>query len=383
MKKHLSKISNFLILGLTLVLMQGCADNEQINVNRVLEQTKNAQKIADINYKKLEQHVSDKNSRGKYELILAVALSTVSNEFKDNEAIDEMVKQFSLDTTKNGSIWKQVNDDYIAVSKNKNVDLLNSYTVDAPKNQLGTLTNLLNSYTAFSSSHNVTRFDERFIDYINTLASISKNVSPVIVDKIDSTAPVGSAFVGNPQYGQWIKDEKGNDTWSFLETYMYLSFLDNMLFDRNYGHNYRDYRSGYRSNPYNYSSSRGSSYRYDNWSNKRNYSYYNDTYVNKYAKSSEKKKYSAAQSNLTKKYTSTLKKDNNVSKQVKTINTKNSAFQSNLTKPRSASGDKGSNSSSKASDSNKRSAPQSNLTKRSQTSSVRNTSRSVSKKSGK
>lgn len=378
MKQFLRKFSSMLVISLSLLLVQGCSDPEQENVNRVFKQTQTAQQLATHNYKKLSDHVGTEAKKGKYEMAMFVALSSLSSEMPDNEAVQDMVKQFKLDTTKNGAIWKQIDSDYKNVLNKSDNSLLSSTSENAPKNKLGSLTNLLNSYNAFNTAHNLPRYDERFIDYINTLAAISKNINPVIVDKLDDTAPVGSAFVGNPQYGQWVKDNNGNEMWQFLETYMYLSFLDNMLFDNNYRHGYSDYRRGYRSNPYGYSSSsRSNNYRYDNWSNKRNYSYYNDTYVNKYAKSSEKKKYKATQSNLTKKYTKTIKPTNNVSKQMKSMSPKNKAFQSNLAKPRTTSSTGGKNTGA----SSGKKASQSNL--KSSSKSVRTSSKSVSTKSGK
>lgn len=356
MKRYLHKFSSMLVLGLSLILIQGCKDNEQINVNRVFEQTKMSQTNADYNFKKLEEHVGSASKKGKYEMAMLVALSQVEKEFPDNEAIKDMSKQFKLDTTKNGEIWKTIEADYKAVKAKPENKLLESTAENAPKNKLGALTNLYNGYQSFNTAHTTSRFDERFIDYINTLAAISKNVSPVIVETLDSNAPVGSSFVGNPQYGQWVDDGNGNQMWSFFETYLYLSFLDNVLFDRNYGYGYSDYRRNYGSyGSVYYSGSRSSSYKYDNWRNTRNYSYYNDVYVDKYAKSSERKKYKASQSNLTKKYEKTIKKDNNVVKQNKTIKSSNKAFQSNLVKPKTVSATGGKNtgaSPNKASQSN-------------------------------
>jgi len=258
--------------------------------------------------------------------------------------------------------------------------LLSNGAKDAPKNKLGALTNLLNSYNSFNLAHNMSRFDERFIDYINTLAAISKGVSPVIVDKVDSTAAVGSAFVGNPQYGTWKKDSNGNQAWQFLETYMYLSFLDSMLFDNSYNRGYGDYRRGYRSNSYYGSSNRRNSYGYSSWSNNRNYSYYNDTYVNKYAKNSERSKYKANQSNLNKKYKKDLKPNKNVKNQMKSISPKNKAMQSNLSRKgtKSATGGKNTGASS-----GKSRASQSNLSRKNTSKSVRNTSKAPSYKRGK
>ncbi len=378
MQKCFKKYSSILLMSFLFMVTQGCTDSKQIQVNEAFKNAKMVQGSVDKQYNELKSHVADKNKKGKYEMTLAVALATVSSEFPNNPAVADMVKQFTLDTTPQGSIWKGIEKDYATLKAIPSNSILLNKSEDKPKKELGAVTNLQSKYMEFNRANNIRVFDERFIDYINTLASVSKNVSPVIVDKIDTAAPLGSAFVGNPNYGEWKTDSNGNQMWSFLETYMYLSFLDNMLFDKSYNRGYNDYRSGYY-NGSRYNSSRSSGYRYDSWNNNRNYSYYNDTYVDKYAKNSERKKYKVNQSNLTKKYSSTIKKDTTASKQMKKMTGSNKAFQSNLSRPKTTSMNGGKNS---GASSGSRNVSQSNLSRKS-SSNVRSSSRSVSSKSGK
>ena len=386
MKKYLQKFSTTLIVLLSIFVIQGCTDHEQVNANNVLKQAKMQKASTDKVYQELKSHVSDSNKKGKYEQTMLIAIDKIVKEMPDSEAVKDMANQFKTDTTKNGMIWKTIEKEYKELEK---FSSYLDYGEEAPKNKVREINNAMKEYASFSSSNNLNRFDERFIDYINTLAAISSDIQPVIVDTLDKTAPVGSAFVGNPQYGEWKENSDGSRAWSFLETYMYLSFLDNTLNNRGGYGGYNDYRRGYGSR--NYYSSNQSSYGYSNWSNKRNYSYYNDVYVQKYAKPAERRKYRTTQSNLTKKYAKSLKPNTNIQKQIKTIKPKNRAFQSSLVKKKTTNSTSGKNT---GASSGKRSASQSNLARKSSSAknsskfkssakSVRLSSKSVSIKRGK
>lgn len=358
MIKNIKKTSFMLFFSMMVaLLLQGCSDPEQDNVNKVFRDTQIMQKSVQDNYQKLSEYVSRDGDKRKYQTGLKIALETISKEMPDSEAVKDMVVQFKRDTTKDGSIWKNIEEEYKSLMSRSDASILLNTDKDKPKNQLGALTNLLNAYNNFNQANTIERFDERFIDYINTLASLSKNIEPAIIDKIDRNTAVGDAFVGNTQYGSWVKDSNGNDTWKFLETYMYLSFLNNMLFDNSHRYNYNDYRSGYNTGSYN--NPRASSYRYDNWSNNRNYSYYNDTYVKTYATPSQKKSYNVQQSNLTSKYSKSLKPNTTLNKQKDTIVKSNKLQQSNLIKARTVSSTGGVNTGAGSGTSNK--VQQSNL----------------------
>lgn len=366
----LSKTLSLFLMMTSLFLLQGCEDSEQTYVNQVVENTAVLQKKAENNFKALEKHVQSSSSKGQYETVLNIALVQVAKEFPDNPAVDDMISTFKKDTTTDGSVFKKIKADYDETMAKSEFQYLKEKT--APKKAKNQVVNYEQEMFSVSEIASIKRFDEHFIDYINTLASISKSVQPVIISDINKDDAVGSALVGNPMYGEWKTDSSGNTHWGFFETYLFLSFLDNS-FDRP---GYYDYNS-YRSNP-----SYSNSYKYDNWRNNRNYSYYNDVHSQKYSKPVDRKKYNSLNTSLTKKYSSNIKDTNVVTSQNKSIKTKYKSFSSGL-----VSNGKTSKNFNSLSTKNSYKSPAS-LKSSSKSSSlkspnIKKTSSSVSKKSGK
>lgn len=324
MKKFKTILSTFFIFT-SFFLLQGCEDSQQIQVNNAAKNVNILQNTAETRYKELTKHVTDDSMRGKYETALTVALYEVKKQFPDNPAIEDLEKQFKKDMTDKGTIFNKITKDYNEVMSRPEKQYASYGDKDVPKSALNSIINYQTELTVLKDIVSVERFDEHFIDYINTLAALSDKVSPVIVDKVNKDEPLGSTFVGNPSYGEWkTNPSTGHVAWEFFQTYMFLSFLD----DARYNGNYYGYNS-YRTQPY-YSPTRGSAYRYDSWRNNRNYSYYNDVYSQKYAKPTERKQYNKFNTSLSNKYSSSIKDTNVVTTQNKTVQSKYSKFSSNL-----------------------------------------------------
>lgn len=57
------------------------------------------------------------------------------------------------------------------------------------------------------------------------MAVLSKPYGVFEADVLSQAAPPGMAYVGNPQYGEWKKDENGNDFWSWYGKWAFFSNL--------------------------------------------------------------------------------------------------------------------------------------------------------------
>lgn len=329
--KQFATMLSFLLLA---IMLQGCSDKEQERANALVKSATITYDKTKEDFKNLENYVNDKSKRGMYENALLVALDKVKRENLNNAAVQDMVQQFRKDMGKNGAIFKSVYDDYNEVMLHNSIFYIGQTTM--PKSEAPNMRNLENELVRLRTVLKPTEYDKRYIDYINTLAAISPSVKPVIVDKVDPNAAFGSQFVGNPQYGEWKTDNNGHTHWSFFEIYGFMSFIDDAFFDggRHYNncsyYSYRYDRCGRYSSSGGYYRSYGDRYRYDNWRNTRNYSYYNDVYATKYEKPSTRHKY---QSNLTKHskvYAKTIKPKNTVTQQNAKISKTNKTFSSNL-----------------------------------------------------
>lgn len=336
MRNSLKTYMSILLLS-TLTLLVGCQSQEEKQAIEFVTSNTNLTKKVEDKIAKLEENVSNPNKKGQYELIANIAVNTVKKEHFNNEAIQDLLRSFEKDMTVSGtpftSLKKDVNE--VLNHEARSYNGRTSFS-DMNSNQLSKIKNYNNELRRVSSA--IDDYDDRFIDYVNSLAAISNSINPIIVQESSKEASFGSQFVGNPNYGQWVTDNSGNSHWSFWETYGMISFIDDMLFDggRHYGsYGYNSYRSygndGYYSNRY----------RYDSWHNNRNYSYYNDTYSKKYESPKTVVKTKSVETKLNKKYSSNLVTKTNVSKQTSKI--KNSKFTSNLVRNNNTSG-KGMNS---------------------------------------
>ena len=310
-----------LLVFLSLVILSGCSDSKEQQQVNLLAQENN---FLYTNNKELYQDlISNINhdKHGLYQSTLKAALINVKKEMPDNKEIDQLEKQFTLDMTTKGTVFKSIEKKYTSVMNNPHIKFFEkiSDTKNFNIKDINKFISNRNELMALNQILSYSSFDNNFIDYINTLAAISTSVKPVVVKNVEKDSPIGSAFVGNPNYGNWVTDKNGDTHWSFLETYMYMSVLNNMLSNHNsfsFDRNHDKYTPNY------------SSYKYDNWRNKRGYSYYNDTYVKRYASTKEKNTYAKYQSNLSKKYS------NSIDHRKKAIDVKSpskyNTFQSNI-----------------------------------------------------
>jgi hypothetical protein len=317
MLKNFNKILT-LPLIFSMAVLSGCSDPDQERFEAHFKQGKQVVTNIDNNFKLVKSHATNPNQKGKYETLMRMALETVAKENPESKEVKSMQKTFINDTTVNGTVFKGLENRFKEFQSLSGYAILKNKAAKDVKHTAFNSTFFVELPTA-KEAITVKVFDEHFIDYINILASVSKNVTPVEVDKVNNKAAIGSQFVGNPNYGAWkTNPSTGHTSWSFLETYAMLSIMDNM-FDSNRGYNYgSNYGSRNR-------------YRYDSWSNNRNWSYRNDVYNKKHTSIKTQAKNNRFQSSLTKgKYKGAIKKDSYVSKQNKALNTKSNRFSSNL-----------------------------------------------------
>lgn len=335
MYQTLKKYFIFTVMAMSIGLVSGCSDSEQLNADNYAKSNATNATNLENKFRQLERNVNNRALKGKYEMVLSIALEKVSKENSDSDAVRDLVNAFRKDMTSKGTPFNALKDDYTRSVLQHKAYSLNG-VIPADKKKIKNMKNLDIEMNRLSQAMTASTYDQIFIDYINTIAAISPSVEPVLVDKLSDDAAFGSQFVGNPNYGEWKQDSNGNSSWSFWQTYGMISFVDDMFFDngRSYGrYGYNDYDRHYSSNRYTSSSSR---YRYDNWNNTRNYSYYNDVYSKKYESNLTKSKTAAKTAPLKKKYASNLAKKTPASKQASKVNSnpKNKKFGSNLAKPK-------------------------------------------------
>jgi hypothetical protein len=305
-------------LGLSL-LLSGCGNKDEDKFEKNISNLKMEVLILDDKFKSLSSHVSNPESRGKYESLLASNLSIVDKEHKDNPEVKKLVSQFRNDSKEDGVLFAQYKQRYDDIITKENIKLVKNGYVK--KEKYASTINSLNSDR--QEVLNATRamefdvYDGQFIDYINILASLSKNVSPVEVNELNKDAPLGNQLVGNPMYGQWKTDSGGNRSWSFLEAYAVMSIIDSTMGGR---------------------SRYGNRYEYGYWQSNRNYSYGNDYYRNQYSSPRNTSQYNKYQSNLSSnpKYANKTYKNDTLSKQNTTLSSKGSKYSSNLASSRSS-----------------------------------------------
>jgi hypothetical protein len=313
MNKYSNVISSILIF-MGVLFLQGCTDHRQIEFDAQFKNAKSSLKSVDLQFDKITEMATSPTKMGKYERTLRVALETVKSELPNNKEIAKLSDTFLNDTTKNGSVYKAMLNRYKEFKSNPAYPVFKSGK------------SISYSYKRFNFQHfssvkiaksaiTVDVYDEHFIDYINIVAGLSNKVQPVVISSVNKSSPIGSQLVGNENYGYWKKDASGNTSWSFLEAYAVMSILDSTM-SRSQG---------------GYNSSRR--YRYDNWSNSRNWSYRNDVYMNKHASVGKSSKYNKFQSNLSSnKYKNSIKPNKTLKSQNTKMNKASSKYSSNLVK---------------------------------------------------
>ncbi|MBW1971967.1 MAG: hypothetical protein JRI44_03875 [Deltaproteobacteria bacterium] len=82
-------------------------------------------------------------------------------------------------------------------------------------------------------------FYDKYKDYLG-MAILAKTKDGKI---IKTPFPPGYQYIGNPKYGQWKKDERGNSFWEFYGKYAFLSYLFGLSRRGIYRSDYDEYLS--------------------------------------------------------------------------------------------------------------------------------------------
>lgn len=303
-------------LTLLFLGLQGCSQERQ-RFEQAAQIAKNDIRLAEMRYENLSTHVKTDSMMGKYETTLRMALDTVEQEKGNNPAFQNLKEQFLKDTTEDGVVFKSIKQDYETFKKNPTRNILTNSSVE--NISMDTFNyKFFDEISRISKVVSTQTFDEHFVDYINILASMSPNVSPVVVDSVDDTLPVGNQLVGNPNYGEWQRDSSGNSFWAFYGQY---AFFSNLFDNDRYGYSYNR------------------AYRYDRWHKNRNWSFYNDKYVKSYESPVKRRQYSNFSSSMASNYKNRLNtRSSPVSKQTQKLATsKSSRFTSSYSKSGSGS----------------------------------------------
>ena len=334
------KIKNVLLSCLLVTSLIGC-DADTDNAKKVAEIVQSDLVKVEQNFILTKEHAQLPEQKGMYENLMLVALDKVVAENKDLTAINDMVNQFKKDTTTNGVVFKSIQETYNEITQDSMYNKIKSGTVTGE--DLGKVLNYQQEVSNALQTVTPKGFDDKFIDYVNTLAAVSTTVSPVIVSEINKQASAVSSFIGNPQYGEWKTNSNGDMVWDFFMAYMFMNAIGDIAEAKyKYGSNYNygkyndyynkkkeDNRYGY-SGYYGGGGSYNSNYRYDNWNNTRNWSYHNDKYMKDYAKASDVQKQVITHNNATKKYSSNLFQNKTLEKQTTDIAKTNKSYSSNL-----------------------------------------------------
>lgn len=319
----MKSVYSFILITIFALLLSACKSGEQMSFERqVSSNNQNVLYIKRID-SILEEHAQDDEKMGKYETTMRFNLEKLKKENPDNKIVKDMESQFLRDTGDKGVIYQDMKREYEKISQYPEFKTLPTQTPEnAWSNKSKYSIARMQEIENFKQRYSVNAFDSFFIDYNNTLAAMSDNISPLIVDDVSKEIPA-SSFVGNDNYGEWKKDSNGNVYWEFFQTYMFMSMLS-------------DINRPYYGGGYSYPSSYRTNYRYDNWTNNRSWSYYNDKYVKDYASTTEKRKYASHTSNYAKQYKSSIKPTTKSQTQVKKMATSKTAkakqFSSNYAK---------------------------------------------------
>ncbi len=82
---------------------------------------------------------------------------------------------------------------------------------------------------------------KEFRKYFNYLGMVITSKTPD--GQVTQTAyPPGYQYVGNPRYGRWVTDSRGNSFWEFYGKWMFLSSMFNMFGRPVYRNDWNDYR---------------------------------------------------------------------------------------------------------------------------------------------
>ncbi len=334
------KIKNILMSCLLLTSLVGC-DTDTDNAKMIAESVKSNLLQVEQNYQLTKEHATLPEKKGMYENLMLVAIDKTVAENKGLNAINDMANQFKKDTTTEGIVFKSIEETYKEIVSDPMYNKVKSGNVTGE--DLGKVLNYQQEVTNALQTVSPKGFDDKFIDYVNTLAAVSTSVSPVVVSELNKEASAVSSFIGNPQYGEWKTNDNGDMVWDFFMAYMFMNAIGDIAEAKyKYGNNYNYgryndyYNKKKEENRYGYSgyygggSSYNSKYRYDNWNNTRNWSYHNDKYMKDYAKTSDIQKQVVTHNNAAKKYSTNLFSNKALEKQTSQIAKTNKAYSSNL-----------------------------------------------------
>ncbi len=332
------KIKNVLLSCLLVTSLVGC-DADTDNAKQIAESVKSNLVQVEKNFILTKEHAQLPEQKGMYENLMLVAIDKVVSENKELSAMKDMASQFKKDTTEEGIVFKSIENTYNDLLSDPMYNKVKNGTVTGE--DLGKVLNYQQEVSNALQTVTPKGFDDRFIDYVNTLAALSPTVSPVVVSEINKQTSAVSSFIGNPQYGEWKTNENGDMVWDFFMAYMFMNAIGDIAeakykYGSNYNYGkYNDYynkkkeenRYGYTGY---YGGSYNSNYRYDKWNNTRNWSYHNDKYMKDYAKASEVQKQVITHNNATKKYNTNLFANKGLEKQTAQIAQTNKTYSSNL-----------------------------------------------------
>lgn len=258
---QLSRVFIFCLLSLT-ILLSGCGDDRPEQIEKYQQMT--ATRLNQLSSALDNGQVRNANLLKQYAQLLA----------QQNSQLTPLVNELALDATSQGPMFLSL--------KQRHNELSNAANFIDLDQQLAEAENL---YQATDPS----LFNDMLSDPVNVIADMSQGKlarvnsisreAALIANGEEDFGP-GSQLVGNPSYGSWQTDSSGTSFWAWYGMYAMFSNIFN--------------RPIY----------------YDNWSNRRGYSYYND--VGRYRYTSPKQ--ATAQNNT---YQQTKKKFENQGKQFK------------------------------------------------------------------
>lgn len=192
------KIKNILMSCLLLTSLVGC-DTDTDNAKMIAESVKSNLLQVEQNYQLTKEHATLPEKKGMYENLMLVAIDKTVAENKGLNAINDMANQFKKDTTTEGIVFKSIEETYKEIVSDPMYNKVKSGNVTGE--DLGKVLNYQQEVTNALQTVSPKGFDDKFIDYVNTLAAVSTSVSPVVVSELNKEASAVSSFIGNPQYG--------------------------------------------------------------------------------------------------------------------------------------------------------------------------------------
>ena len=214
------------VAALMLVVATGCTDQWETEGKR----------LGEMKTSLLHAHQALGGYLDKRVIANAILIEKYAEQIaRDVPQAAEIANELSIEATRNGRSYRQLGE------RTKNIQT-------KPTNE-SELSTSIEETTALAIALQPDEFEANLADVVNVLADLSEGKLPKISGPTEDQLPsagAGERLVGNPTYGRWERDSSGLVTWVFIG---YLAGLGNQFYNRPGGYLYNDW---YERRPWSY-----------------------------------------------------------------------------------------------------------------------------------